>query len=163
MPNMPIVVLVATMSGTAEMVADEIAAKLQERGLVARVVRMERATLAMFQQRKLFVICSSSYGTGDVPDNGQAFYQVLGKERPDLSDVRYGVFALGDMTYSATFCGGGTKLDELFASLGAQRLVSRYDQDAQSGLYPEEVALRWLDQWIDKLEAASIAYAPSSA
>jgi MioC protein len=143
-----IIILVASMSGTAEMVADELAEALPGHGLRGKVVRMERASRAMFEKRSTYIVCSSSYGAGDVPDNGQDFYAMLQQERPDLSHVSYGVVALGDMTYSATFCGAGTKFDEIFAELGAKRLVPRLEHDAKSADYPEEKAIEWLSSWV---------------
>ncbi|WP_164726973.1 flavodoxin domain-containing protein [Shimia sediminis] len=151
MSNQQIVVLVASMSGVAEMVADEVADKLLEAGHQARVVRMEKASQKMLDARDTYVICSSTYGTGEVPDNGKAFYELLTKDRPDLSSVRYGVIALGSMDYPQTFCGGGKAFDAIFAELGAKRLVDRMEHDAKSGVYPEDAALEWIDGWIEAL------------
>ena len=69
----------------------------------------------------LYVVVSSTYGQGDVPDNGQALADALERERPDLAHVRYGLFALGDMTYARTFCGGGMTFDRILSELGASR------------------------------------------
>ncbi len=147
----PVVVLVASMSGVAEMVADQVADKLNETGYKARVVRMEKATQKMLDARDTYVVCSSTYGTGEVPDNGKEFYGLLTRERPDLSSVRYGVIALGSMDYPQTFCGGGKAFDATFAELGAKRLVDRMEHDAKSGVYPEEAALDWIDGWVEAL------------
>jgi MioC protein len=48
----------------------------------------------------VFLIVTSTYGQGDVPDNAKSFYEDLKAKRPDLSRVRYGVFGLGDRTYA---------------------------------------------------------------
>lgn len=143
-----IVVLVASMSGTAEFVADEIGDKLKSLDLPHRVIGMQKASEKMLARRSSFIICSATCGTGDVPDNGVAFYDLLTTTRPDLSHVRYGVVALGDMTYSASFCGAGVKFDQVFHDLGAHRLLSRLDHDSRSGTFPEEAALEWLGDWI---------------
>ena len=144
----PVLILVASMGGTASFVADEMADALKAKGVKPFIVPMEKAALKMFETRKLFVICSSSHGTGEIPDNGQPFFDTLSSERPDLTGVRYGTVALGDMTYSASFCGGGVKFDELFTELGATRLVDRLEHDKQSGTFAEEEAVDWLDGWI---------------
>ncbi len=149
--SQPVVVLVASMSGVAEMVADEVGDKLTELGFAPRVVRMEKASQKMLDARDTYIICSSTYGTGDVPDNGQAFYELLTKQRPDLSSTRFGVIALGSMDYPQTFCGGGKSFDAIFAELGAKRLVDRMEHDAKSGVFPEEAALDWVDGWVAAL------------
>lgn len=144
----PVLILVATMGGTARFVADEMADAMKGRGIKPFVVPMEKAALAMFETRKLFVICSSSHGQGDIPDNGVPFFESLRDQRPDLAGVRYGTVALGDMTYSGSFCGGAKQFDTLFAELGATRLVERLEHDRQSGTYPEDEAIAWLDGFL---------------
>jgi MioC protein len=151
MEEEPIVILVATMSGTAEMVADELAAKLEDDGVAARIVRMEKASAAMLEKRRTYIVCSSTYGVGDVPDNGRAFYEFLTKERPDLSRIRFGVIALGSSNHVASYCGGGKKFDAILGELGARRLVERLEHDDAAGTHPEEVALVWLDKYLAAL------------
>ena len=144
----PVIILVATMSGTATFVAEELSEALKAKGIKPFVVQMEKAALKMFETRKLFIICSSSHGTGDIPDNGKALYDALNSERPDLCGVRYGTVALGDMTYSGSFCGGGAQFDEIFKKLGATRLVPRLQHNRLSGSFPEEDAIEWLEGWV---------------
>jgi MioC protein len=150
-----ITILVATMSGTAEMVADIIAETIRNTGHTARIIRMEKASATALQSGGLWLICSSTYGTGDVPDNGKAFYAALQTERPDLRSVRYGVIALGDSVYPQTFCFGGKRFDELLASLGAQRIGARLEHDARSEIYPEDAASQWLLSWLARVSTES--------
>jgi len=148
-----ITILVATMSGTAEMVADEIAGRLEDAGAQARILRMEKADIGTLRDAEgPLLICSSTYGTGDVPDNGAALYGALEAGRPDLSGVRYGVVALGDSVYPQTFCFGGRKFDALLSSLGAQRIGERFEHDSRSGVYPEDAAADWAEQWFASLD-----------
>ena len=162
MPDDEIVVLFASMSGTAEMVADEIGARLESFGLPHRVVGMQKASEKMLERRTTFIICSSTYGNGDVPDAGVPFYDLLTTARPDLSHVRYGVVALGDMTYSASFCGSGVKFDDAFADLGAHRLLPLLEHDSRSGTFPEDAALVWLDDWLTAYREHSTCAATDS-
>lgn len=148
-----VTILVATMSGTAEMVANELADHIEDAGRDARIVRMEKATTAGLAAGGIWIICSSTYGTGDVPDNGQALYRALETERPDLSGTRYGVVALGDSVYPNTFCFGGKKFDALLASLGATKLGERLEHDARGSIYPEDAAAEWIVQWLEAVDA----------
>ncbi|MGC4028378.1 MAG: flavodoxin domain-containing protein [Steroidobacteraceae bacterium] len=148
-----VTILVATMSGTAEMVADEIAGRIEDSGGSARILRMEKAGVATLADAAgPVLICSSTYGTGDVPDNGAALYAALETQRPDLSAVRYGVVALGDSVYPQTFCFGGRKFDMLLESLGAKRVGERFEHDSRSGIYPEEAAADWAEKWLASLD-----------
>lgn len=152
-----IVILVASESGTAEFVADELSDSLKDKGFTARVVPMHKASLQMFEQRKLYIVCSSTHGTGEVPESARPFCEVLTASRPDLSDVRYGMVALGDMTYSQTFCGGGKRIDGLLSELGARRMGERLELDRRSGQHPEALALTWLEAWLPLLDSAERA------
>lgn len=148
-----ITILVATMSGTAEMVADDLVDRLADAGLGARVLRMEKASVATLVAASTPVlICTSTYGTGDVPDNGAPLYAGLQADRPDLAQLRYGVIALGDSVYPQTFCFGGKKFDELLGALGAQRVGDRLEHDSRSGIYAEDAAGEWLETWLEELK-----------
>jgi MioC protein len=96
----------------------------------------------------VFLVCTSTYGQGDVPDNAKALYADLQAKRPNLSHVRYGVFGLGDRTYAETFNFGGKRFDEILAELGAQRIGERVQHDASSGVLPEETAQEWGVEWL---------------
>jgi MioC protein len=148
-------ILVGTMTGTAELVADEIADVLGDKGAETEIVLMDGLDASSITPGPLYIICTSTYGQGDIPDNSQAFFEALESEKPDLSAIRYGVFALGDRTYMQTFCFGGQKFDKLFESLGAKRLGERKEHDASSGDLPEDIAAEWAEGWFEgALEAA---------
>jgi MioC protein len=92
-------------------------------------------------------VVSATHGTGEIPTNILPLAETLERERPDLSGHRYGVIALGDRTYQDTFCGGGKKLDQVFAACGARKLGERLEVDASSQPLPDEEALGWINGW----------------
>ena len=143
----PLTILVGTMTGTAELVAEEVRDALVEEGMAAEVLPMDRLAPEVFERPGAFLVCTSTYGQGDVPDNAQALFAALQAARPDLSGIRYGVIALGDHTYAQTFCFGGKRFDQLLASLGAARLGEVLLHDASAGTVPEEVAVAWARNW----------------
>ncbi len=147
-------ILVGTMTGTADMVAEEVKDVLEERDFEVEIVAMEDAGPGILERGGLFLVCSSTYGQGDVPDNAQTFYEKLQQERPDLSNVEYGVVGLGDMTYSDTFCFGPKRFDSILAELGAKRLGEMFLHDASSGTMPEDEAMDWAAEWADNLDEA---------
>ncbi len=112
---------------------------------------MEKVHLDTLRSGGDFIICSSTYGTGEVPDNAKALYAALGTERPDLSAIRYGAISLGDSIYPNTFCFGGKRFDELFATLGACKVGTRLDYDSRSPGYPDDAACTWLEIWLQEL------------
>ena len=149
---MHLTILVGTMTGTAELVAEEIQTVLEADGQSADIKLMDGLDAEVFQGEGPYLVVTSTYGQGDVPDNTRALMESLGRHRPDLTKVRYGIFALGDRTYSETFCLGGKQFDEMLRSLGAQRIGEILMHDASAGTMPEEVALEWIDGWLKLYE-----------
>jgi MioC protein len=149
---MQINILVGTMTGTAQLCAQEMELTLGDDDVQVETLLMDKLDSAVFAREGVFLVCTSTYGQGDVPDNARALYEDLKAKRPDLSHVRYGVFGLGDRTYAETFNFGGKRFDELLAELGARRVGERHTHDASSGVLPEETALEWCQAWLAKLK-----------
>jgi MioC protein len=145
-----ITILVGTMTGTAEMVAQEVQLALETAGHQATIEMMDNLKADVFQPGGIFLICTSTYGAGDVPDNAQALYASLETGNPNLSSVTYGVIALGDRTYKETYCDGGKRFDALLTKLGARRAGDILLHDAGSGTLPEEVAAQWVVPWVEQ-------------
>jgi len=144
---MKVHILVGTMTGTAQLCAQEMELVLDDGETQVETLLMDNLDSSVFSREGVFLICTSTYGQGDVPDNARALFEDLQAKRPDLSHVRYGVFGLGDRTYAETFNFGGKRFDELLAGLGARRIGERHMHDASSGVLPEETALEWCQAW----------------
>ncbi|HVP54286.1 MAG TPA: flavodoxin domain-containing protein [Candidatus Eisenbacteria bacterium] len=147
-------ILVGTMTGTAEMVAQEVQTVLEAAGHAVTIRMMDDLDASVFAGGGTFLVCTSTYGQGDVPDNAQEFFASMERQRPDLSAVHYGLIALGDLTYRDTFCEGGIRFDNLLTELGARRVGEMLKHDASSGTLPEEVAAQWIVPWAALAEAA---------
>ena len=146
--GLDITILVGTMTGTAQLVAQELELRVDDGQTVARAVLMDNLSADAIEPGKVYLICSSTYGQGDVPDNAKQLYESLRSQRPDLSSVAYGVIALGDRTYNETFCNGGRRFDDILAQLGARRIGDILFHDASAGTMPEEVAAEWIGGWV---------------
>ena len=154
---MKVTLLVGTMTGTAQLCAQEMELALDDGETEVETVMMDNLDASVFSRPSVFLICTSTYGQGDVPDNARALYEDLKHTRPDLSHVRYGVFGLGDRTYAETFNFGGKRFDDILTELGARRIGERHMHDASSGILPEETALGWCQQWLAKVKEAQTA------
>jgi MioC protein len=149
---MKVTILVGTMTGTAQLCAQEMELALDDGETEVDTRMMDGLDSAVFQADGVFLVCTSTYGQGDVPDNARSLYEDLQKSRPDLSRVRYGVFGLGDRTYAETFNFGGKRFDDILTELGARRIGERHMHDASSGVLPEETALEWCQAWLAKVK-----------
>ena len=101
--------------------------------------------------RDVVLICCSTHGDGELPDNIQPLADSLEQDKPDLSHIRYGVIALGDQTYADTFCNAGRSFDALLATLGAHKVGERLEIDACTQPLPDEDALEWAKEWVEML------------
>jgi len=145
---MKLSLLVGTMTGTAQLVAQELELIWDDGELQVETLLMDKLDASVFEREGVFLVVTSTYGQGDVPDNAKGFYEDLKAKRPDLSRVRYGVFGLGDRTYAETFNFGGKRFDDILTELGAQRIGERVQHDASSGVLPEETAAEWGQGWL---------------
>jgi len=151
-------ILVGTMTGTAQLVAQEIELAFADAQTGIDVTFMDSLDRRVFERPGVFLICTSTYGQGDVPDNAKTFYADLAACRESLAHVHYGVFALGDSTHVGTYCFGGRRFDEALAARGARRIGEVMQHNASGGTLPEDVALEWFPEWLRQarttLEAA---------
>ncbi|HQS31333.1 MAG: nitric oxide synthase [Polaromonas sp. 39-63-203] len=149
---MKLKILVGTMTSTADYVAQAIQMDCADLVEDIEVQLMDALDSSVFNadhaKDAVYLICSSTYGSGDVPDNARALYESLSSNPQFLGHVRYGVIALGDRTYLQTFCFGGKKFDERLQDLGAQRIGEVWCHDASSGTMPESEGTEWCRQWL---------------
>ena len=149
---MKLKILVGTMTSTADYVAQAIQMDCTDLVENIEIELMDSLDIRVFSldnaKDAIYLICSSTYGQGDVPDNARALYESMSAAPEFLGHVKYGVIALGDRTYLQTFCFGGKKFDERLADLGAQRIGEVYCHDASTGTMPEEEATAWCRQWL---------------
>ncbi|MDB5889640.1 MAG: nitric oxide synthase [Polaromonas sp.] len=157
---MKLKILVGTMTSTADYVAQAIQMDCTDLVDDIEIALMDNLDASVFSQAEaqdaVYLICTSTYGSGDVPDNARALYASLESQPQFLGHVRYGVMALGDRTYLQTFCFGGKKFDERLQDLGAQRIGDVWCHDASTGTMPETEGAEWCRQWLTQaLEATA--------
>lgn len=143
-------ILVGSVTGTAETVAETVAAKLQQLDHQVKVNFQADAADILDNPQDILLVCTSNTGSGDLPDNILPLYLQLTRDYPAISGRRYGVINLGDSSYT-TFNEGGQALDAAFADLGAQRVGDPLVLDAREGLDTDEEAINWISEWVTLL------------
>jgi len=141
-----ILILVGTESGNAQMVADALQPVLAAAGHAVDVTD-KAATFADLEAHDVLLVVCATHGSGDIPTNILPLVETLERDKSDLSGHRYGVIALGDMTYQDTFCGGGKKVDQVLEACGAKKVGERLEVDASTQPLPDEEALAWIEGW----------------
>lgn len=143
-------VLWASQTGNAEAAAAGCADRLAAAGAV-RLVCMADARPDDLARAEDIICVVSTFGDGDPPDNGAAFWSALMAETPGLAGKRHAVLAFGDPSYDS-FCGFGRQLDARLAALGSTAIVARGECDPDGA---EQV-----DTWVGQLAAALGGAAP---
>ena len=137
-------VIVGTTMGGAEYVADELIALLEDH----QVTQHLAPDLNNIPQSGLWLVVSSTHGAGELPDNIQPFAKQLMDHKPDLSQVKFAICAIGDSSYD-TFCQGPEHLIQSFQQLGASSFVDKIQIDVLDENLPEDTAIAWLGHWKD--------------
>jgi MioC protein len=152
-------ILVGTVTNTAEYVAQAIEMDCADLADRIEVRMMDGLDIHVFDahadEDPLFLICTSTFGAGDVPDNAYALFQSLDQHPQFLGHVRYGVLALGDQSsHGPTFCQAGKLFDERLQGLGARRVGEMYCHDSSDGSVPEVEGTAWCRAWLAQAGAA---------
>lgn len=126
---LPVAILYASQTGTAEGLARKLAKELRTAGFTVSLSSLEGYVPATLGAERCALFVASTYGEGEAPDAAQPFFQQLCVEHfPLLGDLSFAVLALGDSHYEH-FCQFGKDLDTRLESLGGTRILSRVDCD----------------------------------
>ncbi|MBN38573.1 MAG: sulfite reductase subunit alpha [Opitutae bacterium] len=136
----PIDILYGTQTGNSEEVANDAADIARNRGYQPRVAELDSVDLNQLSNMEKALIVVSTYGEGEMPDNGQLFWDAISATTaPRLESLEYGVIGLGDTSYEF-FCQAGKLIDTRLEQLGASRFASRLDCDVEF----EEPSKNWV-------------------
>lgn len=96
----PLLVLFASDGGQAEMVGRRLARRAKGRGLKATVAAFDDVEADDLVKETNVVFVTSTAGQGEFPQNGRELWEQLkGGSDLDLSNVKVGVFGMGDSQY----------------------------------------------------------------
>ena len=143
-------ILFGTESGNAELIADDIAETFTNAGVAAEVVAMEDFDVADLPGAGAVIVVTSTYGEGELPATTAPFQEALLAASPDLSQLRFAAFGLGDSTY-VTYNNAIGILTKDLSGLGAHQIGEIGRHDAVSGDSFTDVAVAWAKTIVDAL------------
>lgn len=140
-------ILIGSVMGTAEQVAEIAAEQLRSHGHSVTLNGYASPADLIRDPNEVLLLCHSNTGAGDLPDNILSVYLHLTRDFPSLTGKRYGVINLCDSSY-ISFNEAGRMLDAAFADMGAQRIGEPLLLDAASGEDRESLTIAWIKEWL---------------
>ena len=140
-------ILWASMSGNAEDVAKVLNDKAQKMGFTTNKVELNDVSMTDFAKMKNVAIVTSTTGEGDLPTNGEDFWDDLNASSKELQNLNYSVCALGDRSHDI-FCGAGKKVDEKLIQLKANKVLDRQECDGDDSGSDE-----WGNSFLEKIKS----------
>jgi MioC protein len=138
-------ILVGSVLGASEYVADALQEVLEKNGHQASIhltPDLDEVDLAA-----TLIVCTSTHGAGDLPDNIEPFAKQL--KTAKLAGLSFLVVGLGDSSYD-TFCNGAMQMEDLLKQADATLLTPAVHIDVLTHPIPEDNAVEWLQDWLEK-------------
>lgn len=138
-------IIVGSVLGASEYVADALQEVLETQNYQANIHLTP--DLSEINKEAIWIVCSSTHGAGDLPDNIQPFIEQIS----DLNNVEFLIVGLGDSSYD-TFCYAALKIEDILLTSGAKILTPSLHIDVLNHPIPEDVAVEWLKNWLTSLQ-----------
>jgi MioC protein len=103
----------------------------------------------IISDNQLWLICTSTHGAGDLPDNIQNFVSDLINCEQDLSSTSFIIIGVGDSNYD-TFCYAAKKIKNALISKGCKSILDDLTLDMSQDIDPEDSAIQWLNKNKDR-------------
>ena len=149
---MAVLLLIGTVTGNAERVAEDVAEFLGNQGVTLHLVDMADAYPELLLDYTVGLLCLSTWGEGELPDNAIDLYEGLTAYRPDLAHFSFGTIALGDHEYDPHFCAAAPQFAQILTELGATEITPPHEID--QGPPDEDIAAAqaWAGQCLAKMD-----------
>lgn len=142
-------IIVGSMLGGSEYVAEACEETLTQ--LNHQVTVHFQPNLAdISSDNQTWLICTSTHGAGEYPDNIKPFVDQLTASDLDLSTTCCFVIGLGDSSYD-TFCYAAKNINKLIKSKGCKEIIQIKTLDMQADIDPEEESQQWIIENKDQL------------
>lgn len=134
-------IFVGSVLGASEYVADAIAEVIKNNGDTVDIKLTPDINDA--NRDSTWIICTSTHGAGDLPDNIAPFHKQLSET--DLGGINAYIIGLGDSSYD-TFCYGAMTMENTLKQQGATIRTTPLHIDVLQHPIPEDIAVEWLTE-----------------
>jgi MioC protein len=135
-------IIVGSMLGGSEYVAEacqEALTSLDHQTQLHLVPQFSQIEI----KNQTWLICTSTHGAGEFPDNIQSFVNNLTETNEDLTSTKFFVIGLGDSSYD-TYCLAAKNINKLLKSKGSKEIISLKTFNMLDDIDPEQEAKKWI-------------------
>ena len=143
-------VIAGSMLGSSEYVAEAAVDVLKDNGHDVQLhLKPVFENIPVVNQ--IWLICTSTSGTGELPDNIKTFAENVDNTDKDLSSLKFAVIGLGDSSYHDSYCQAAFIMEKLFLSKKSKKLINKFLIDArETSTDAEDKAEEWVKDNIAK-------------
>jgi MioC protein len=142
-------IIVGSMLGGTEYVAEACEEALLALGHQI-TLHLQPDLAQISTKNQTWLICTSTHGAGDYPDNIQKFVIDLRSKDLDLSTTKLLTLGIGDSSYD-TFCSAAKNITKLLNSKGCTQISPLKTFDMSQDIDPEDLAQTWINDINDLL------------
>ena len=142
-------IIVGSMLGGSEYVAEACQQTLEANDHEV-TLHFQPVLTEITHENQIWLVCTSTHGAGDYPDNIQPFVDQLTASDLDLSTTQHFVIGLGDSSYD-TFCYAAKNINNLLISKGCKQTIELKTFDVQDDMDPEDESQLWIEKHLDQL------------
>ena len=153
-----ITIAYGTETGNSKKLATDFASQAKKSGITAKLVSLDQYRLNDLSKEEYFFTIISTQGEGEPPATAKKFYDHIHQNGFKLSQLKFGVLALGDTSYPL-YCKAGEDVDTQLQKLGGQRVVSLVKCDTDY----EKDAATWFSEVLKSLSGNGTAQTPLAA
>jgi MioC protein len=135
-------IIVGSMLGGTEYVAEACEETLQTLGHQTNL-HLQPEFRQILTVNQTWLICTSTHGAGDFPDNIQKFIQDLISYDQDLSSIKILILGIGDSNYD-TYCLAAKNIRRILNSKGCSLISSLKTLNMNDDIDPEALAQQWI-------------------
>ena len=139
-------ILYATQTGNAEEVAQNLSSLAKNKGFIVNINEMNHYSMDQFRKLKNVAIVTSTFGEGEVPEMGIEFWKDLESSTIKISNLKYGLIALGDRSHEI-FCGAGKAISKKLEELDGKKIIENLECDGDT-----EGTQEWSVKFLDILK-----------
>jgi MioC protein len=135
-------IIVGSMLGGTEYVAEACEETLQSLEHQT-TLHLQPKFDGILTENQIWLVCTSTHGAGDYPDNIHAFIRSLEDCEQDLSSTSFLTIGVGDSNYD-TYCLAAKNIEKLLISKGLLKITALKTIDMDQDIDPEVEAQEWI-------------------